>query len=121
DDEEAISHVKMTLDDIVKAEVRRLITDEKVRPDGRQPDEIRPLSSRLGILPRTHGSGVFTRGHTQVLSVCTLGALGDVQILDGLDLVESKRFRHRYNFPNFSVGDMGPLRGPRRRLFGHGA
>src|SRR5699024_6142655 len=89
----------------VKAEVRRLITDEKVRPDGRQPDEIRPLSSRVGILPRTHGSGLFTRGQTQVLSVCTLGALGDVQILDGLDLEESKRFMHHYNFPNFSVGE----------------
>ena len=121
DDEEAISHVKMTLDDIVKAEVRRLITDEKVRPDGRQPDEIRPLSSRVGILPRTHGSGLFTRGQTQVLSVCTLGALGDVQILDGLDLEESKRFMHHYNFPNFSVGETGPIRGPGRREIGHGA
>src|SRR5699024_4355894 len=102
DDEEAISHVKMTLDDIVKAEVR-------------------PLSSRVGILPRTHGSGLFTRGQTQVLSVCTLGALGDVQILDGLDLEESKRFMHHYNFPNFSVGETGPIRGPGRREIGHGA
>src|SRR5699024_9963509 len=82
---------------------------------------IRPLSSRVGILPRTHGSGLFTRGQTQVLSVCTLGALGDVQILDGLDLEESKRFMHHYNFPNFSVGDTGPIKGPRRRHIVHGA
>src|SRR5699024_4344884 len=106
---------------IVKAEVRRLITDEKVRPDGRQPDEIRPLSSRVGILPRTHGSGLFTRGQTQVLSVCTLGALGDVQILDGLDLEESKRFMHHYNFPKLSGRETGPIRGPGRREIGHGA
>src|SRR5699024_11875408 len=100
------------LDDIGNAEVHRLITDAKVRPDGSQTDEIRPLSTRVGILPRTHGSGLFTRGQTQVLSVCTLGALGDVQILDGLDLEESKRFMHHYNFPNFSVGETGPIRGP---------
>lgn len=121
EDEEAISHVKMTLDDIVKDEVRRLISEEKIRPDGRKPEDIRTLSSRVGILPRTHGSGLFTRGQTQVLSVCTLGALGDVQILDGLDLEESKRFMHHYNFPNFSVGETGPIRGPGRREIGHGA
>jgi len=121
EDEEDISQVKMVLDELVKEEVRRLITEEKVRPDGRKIDEIRPLSSRVGVLPRTHGSGLFTRGQTQVLSVSTLGALGDVQILDGLDLEESKRFMHHYNFPQFSVGETGPIRSPGRREIGHGA
>ncbi|MDC3416354.1 polyribonucleotide nucleotidyltransferase [Aquibacillus salsiterrae] len=116
-----IGQVKGILDKLVKEEVRRLITKEKIRPDGRKTDEIRPLSSRIGVLPRTHGSGLFTRGQTQALSVCTLGALGDVQILDGLDLEESKRFMHHYNFPSFSVGETGPIRGPGRREIGHGA
>ncbi len=120
-EEEVQLQVKAIFDDMMKDEVRRLITDEKVRPDGRKIDEIRPLSSRVSILPRTHGSGLFTRGQTQVLSVCTLGALGDVQILDGLDLEESKRFMHHYNFPQFSVGETGPIRGPGRREIGHGA
>jgi polyribonucleotide nucleotidyltransferase len=120
-DEETIKNVKDILDKMVKDEVRRLITQEKIRPDGRRPDEIRPLSSRVNLLPRTHGSGLFTRGQTQALSVCTLGALGDVQILDGLDLEESKRFMHHYNFPSFSVGETGPIRGPGRREIGHGA
>ena len=84
-------------------------------------NEIRPLASEVGILPRTHGSGLFTRGQTQALSVCTLGALGEVQIIDGLGLEESKRFMHHYNFPNFSVGETGPIRGPGRREIGHGA
>src|SRR5699024_3188352 len=88
---------------------------------GRAPEVIRPLSSRVGLLPRTHGSGLFTRGQTQVLSVCTLGALGDVQILDGLDLEETKRFMHHYNFPQYSVGETGPIRAPGRREIGHGA
>ncbi|KGP92904.1 polynucleotide phosphorylase [Pontibacillus chungwhensis BH030062] len=118
---EKISQVKSVLDKIVKEEVRRLITKEKIRPDGRKPEEIRSLSSRVGVLPRTHGSGLFTRGQTQALSICTLGALGDVQILDGLDLEESKRFMHHYNFPHFSVGETGPMRGPGRREIGHGA
>src|SRR5699024_1339855 len=119
--EDVINQVKSIMDDMVKEEVRRLITKEKIRPDGRKNDELRPLSSRVGILPRTHGSGLFTRGQTQVLSVCTLGALGDVQILDGLDLEESKRFMHHYNFPQYSVGETGPIRGPGRREIGHGA
>ncbi|MFB4475564.1 polyribonucleotide nucleotidyltransferase, partial [Oceanobacillus caeni] len=121
DEPEIYNQVKTILDKLVKAEVRRLITVEKVRPDGRMIDEIRPLSSRVGVLPRTHGSGLFTRGQTQALSVCTLGALGDVQILDGLDLEESKRFMHHYNFPQYSVGEVGPIRGPGRREIGHGA
>ncbi|WP_373896053.1 polyribonucleotide nucleotidyltransferase [Virgibacillus natechei] len=121
EESEIISQVKSSLDKIVKEEVRRLITKEKVRPDGRKVDEIRPLSSRINVLPRTHGSGLFTRGQTQALSICTLGALGDVQILDGLDLEESKRFMHHYNFPQYSVGETGPIRGPGRREIGHGA
>ncbi|MFC5603111.1 polyribonucleotide nucleotidyltransferase [Sporosarcina koreensis] len=120
-DEDTIKQVKNILDHLVKEEVRRLITDEKVRPDGRGLDEIRPLASEVGILQRTHGSGLFTRGQTQALSVCTLGALGEVQIIDGLGLEESKRFMHHYNFPNFSVGETGPIRGPGRREIGHGA
>ncbi len=106
---------------LLKEEVRRLITEEKVRPDGREPAEIRPLNSQAGILPRTHGSGLFTRGQTQALSICTLGALGEHQIIDGLGVDENKRFMHHYNFPNFSVGETGPIRGPGRREIGHGA
>lgn len=121
DEESDIGQVKEILHKIVKEEVRRLITSEKVRPDGRAPEEIRPLDSQINILQRTHGSGLFTRGQTQVLSICTLGALGDVQILDGLGLEESKRFMHHYNFPHFSVGETGPIRAPGRREIGHGA
>lgn len=120
-DEETLKQVKYVLDKIVKEEVRRLITVEKIRPDGRKIDEIRPLSSAVGLLPRAHGSGLFTRGQTQALSVCTLGALGDVQVLDGLGLEESKRFMHHYNFPPFSVGETGRMGGPGRREIGHGA
>lgn len=120
-DEATIKQVKQILSKLVKEEVRRLITVEKVRPDGRQIDEIRPLSSEVGLLARTHGSGLFTRGQTQALSICTLGALGDVQILDGLGIEETKRFMHHYNFPQFSVGETGPMRGPGRREIGHGA
>jgi polyribonucleotide nucleotidyltransferase len=120
-EEPVLKQVKQILDKLVKGEVRRLITEDKIRPDGRKVDEIRPLSSEVGLLPRTHGSGLFTRGQTQALSICTLGALGDVQILDGLGLEEEKRFMHHYNFPNFSVGETGPMRGPGRREIGHGA
>ncbi|MFP7477595.1 polyribonucleotide nucleotidyltransferase [Terribacillus saccharophilus] len=120
-DDDTIKQVKGILDKLVKEEVRRAITKDKIRPDGRGVDEIRPLSSRIGVLPRTHGSALFTRGQTQALSVCTLGALGDVQILDGLDTEETKRFMHHYNFPHFSVGETGPIRGPGRREIGHGA
>lgn len=120
-DDETLKQVNHILDKMVKDEVRRLITEDKVRPDGRKLDEIRPLSSEVGILARTHGSGLFTRGQTQALSICTLGALGDVQIIDGLGVEESKRFMHHYNFPQFSVGETGPSRGPGRREIGHGA
>ncbi|UMZ32134.1 polyribonucleotide nucleotidyltransferase [Priestia megaterium] len=120
-EEEVLNQVNEILSKLVKSEVRRLITEEKVRPDGRSIDEIRPLSSETNLLPRTHGSGLFTRGQTQALSICTLGALGDVQILDGLSVEESKRFMHHYNFPSFSVGETRPMRGPGRREIGHGA
>ncbi|SDY70292.1 polyribonucleotide nucleotidyltransferase [Evansella caseinilytica] len=121
EEEDRSSDAKEVLDKIFKDTVRKLITKEKIRPDGRKVDEIRPLSSEIDMLPRTHGSGLFTRGQTQALSVCTLGALGDVQILDGLGIEESKRFMHHYNFPSFSVGETGPIRGPGRREIGHGA
>ncbi|MDV2580650.1 polyribonucleotide nucleotidyltransferase [Alkalibacillus haloalkaliphilus] len=118
---DVIGQVKAVLDSIVKEEVRRLITVDKIRPDGRKVDQVRLLTSRTEVLPRTHGSAMFTRGQTQALSVCTLGPLGDVQILDGLDLEEEKRFMHHYNFPQYSVGETGPVRGPGRREIGHGA
>ncbi|MCR4430564.1 MAG: polyribonucleotide nucleotidyltransferase [Tepidanaerobacteraceae bacterium] len=107
--------------DILKEEVRKMITYEGVRPDGRTSTQIRPISCEVGILPRTHGSGLFTRGQTQVLTVATLGALGDVQILDGLGIEESKRYMHHYNFPPYSTGETKVLRGPGRREIGHGA
>lgn len=119
--EDKLKIVKEVLDKIIKEEVRRLITHEKMRPDGRNVNEIRPISSEVALLPRTHGSGLFTRGQTQALSVCTLGALGDVQILDGLGVEESKRFMHHYNFPPFSVGEARAPRPPSRREIGHGA
>ncbi|OAH53808.1 MULTISPECIES: polyribonucleotide nucleotidyltransferase [Bacillaceae] len=120
-EEESVREASEILDKIVKEEVRRLITVEKIRPDGRKINEIRPLASETALLPRTHGSAMFTRGQTQVLSIATLGALGDVQILDGLGVEESKRFMHHYNFPSFSVGETRPLRAPGRREIGHGA
>ncbi|EAX47081.1 Polyribonucleotide nucleotidyltransferase [Thermosinus carboxydivorans Nor1] len=106
---------------VLKEIVRKMITIDKVRPDGRKLDEIRPISCEVGLLRRTHGSGLFTRGQTQVLTVTTLGAIGDEQILDGLGVEESKRYMHHYNFPAFSVGETRPARGPGRREIGHGA
>ena len=116
-----LSKVKKIVDGIVTAEVRRLITQDKVRPDGRKVDEIRPLSSRVDVLPRTHGSALFTRGQTQALGVVTLGSLGENQIIDGLGLEDTKRFMLHYNFPPFSVGETGRYSGPGRREIGHGA
>ena len=108
-------------ENIEKEEVRRLIAIEHIRPDGRELDEIRPLESRVDILPRTHGSALFTRGQTQVLATTTLGSLSEFQILDGLSEEESKRFMLHYNFPAFSVGEMGRYGAPGRREIGHGA
>ncbi len=109
------------LDEIIKEEVRRLILEEGIRPDNRKVDEIRPLSCEVGLLPRAHGSGLFKRGQTQVLTVATLGASGDVQIIDGISEEESKRYMHHYNFPPYCVGETRVLRGPGRREVGHGA
>lgn len=113
--------INEALYNLQKAIVRRWILDEGKRVDGRALDEIRPLSAQVGILPRTHGSGLFSRGQTQVLTVATLGALGDMQKLDGIDEDEQKRYMHHYNFPSFSVGETRPSRGPGRREIGHGA
>ncbi|HBG02652.1 MAG TPA: polyribonucleotide nucleotidyltransferase [Firmicutes bacterium] len=108
-------------DTVMKEEVRRSITKDKVRPDGRRPDEIRPISCKVGLLPRVHGTGLFTRGQTQVLTALTLGLKSDEQMLDNLTDDESKRYIHHYNFPAFSVGEVRPVRGPGRREIGHGA
>ncbi len=106
---------------IIKEKVRENIIERGIRPDNRSIDEIRPISCEVGLLPRTHGSGLFTRGQTQVLTVATLGPISDVQILDGLSEEESKRYMHHYNFPAYSVGEARPSRGPGRREIGHGA
>ena len=119
--ESILKTVKKIVDMIEADEVRRLITDEKIRPDGRKMDEIRPLSADIDLLPRTHGSALFTRGQTQALSTTTLGAIGEHQILDGLGLEDSKRFMLHYNFPAFSVGETGRYGAPGRREIGHGA
>ena len=114
-------YVDMVLEHILADEVRRLITDDKIRPDGRAVSEIRPLSSRVDIFERTHGSALFTRGQTQSLSVVTLGSLAEFQIIDGLGAEDSKRFMLHYNFPQFSVGSTGKYGSPGRREIGHGA
>lgn len=113
--------IKYVIQKVLKEIVRRMITVDKIRPDGRGLEEVRPIDCEVGILARTHGSGLFTRGQTQVLTVTTLGALGDEQILDGLGVEDSKRYMHHYNFPSFSVGETRPSRGPGRREIGHGA
>jgi len=119
--DKTIKQVKEVCHDIVYDEVRRLVSVEKIRPDGRKVDEIRPLDSQIDLLPRVHGSAMFTRGETQVISIATLGAMGDTQIIDDLSMVESKRFMHHYNFPPFSVGETGRMGSPGRREIGHGA
>ena len=113
--------IAAALDAAVKDAVRASILDRGVRPDGRTPTEIRPLSCQVGILPRTHGTGLFKRGETQVLTIATLGSFGEQQRLDNLSPEERKRFLHHYNFPPFSVGETRPLRGTSRRETGHGA
>ncbi len=119
--EKTIKEVEMILETIISEEVRRLITEEKIRPDGRKVDEIRPLDTQVDLLPRVHGSALFTRGQTQVLSVVTLASLNDVQIIDNLTDEDKKRFMHHYNFPPFSVGEVGRMGSPGRREIGHGA
>ena len=117
----AIKQVKEICHGIEADEVRRLIIEDKIRPDGRKIDEIRPLDSQVDILPRVHGSALFTRGETQVLSVTTLGPMNDNQIIDDVTEVDSKRFMHHYNFPPYSVGETGRMGNPGRREIGHGA
>ncbi len=119
--ESILKDVKKLTDMIEANEVRRLITEEKIRPDGRKMDEIRPLSASIDLLPRCHGSALFTRGQTQALSTTTLGAIGEHQILDGLGIEDTKRFMLHYNFPAFSVGETGRYGSPGRREIGHGA
>lgn len=116
-----LKHVQFTLDEILHGEVRRMIAVDKIRPDGRKVDEIRPLSSRVDVLPRVHGSALFTRGQTQSLGTVTLGSLNDNQIIDGLGEESNKRFMLHYNFPQFSVGETGRYGAPGRREIGHGA
>lgn len=120
-EEVPVKDIGAVLDDMLKEIVRRMITVEHVRPDGRALDEIRPITCEVGILPRVHGSAMFRRGQTQVITACTLGAVGDMQIIDDLGLIESKRYMHHYNFPGYSVGEVRPMRGPGRREIGHGA
>ena len=119
--EALLKDVKTIVDNIEGEEVRRLITEEHIRPDGRKMDEIRDLHAEVDLLARTHGSALFTRGQTQVLSITTLGALGEHQVLDGLGIEDEKRFMHHYNFPAFSVGETGRYGSPGRREIGHGA
>ncbi|MGG5314692.1 polyribonucleotide nucleotidyltransferase [Enterococcus sp. AZ072] len=121
DADQLTKEVKQIAEDLEKDVVRELITIDKIRPDGRKLDEIRALDSEVSVLPRVHGSGLFTRGQTQALSVCTLAPLGEHQIIDGLGIEDSKRFIHHYNFPQFSVGSTGRAFGPGRREIGHGA
>ena len=113
--------LRAALDGLMKYIVRRLITVDKIRPDGREMTEVRPITCEVDILPRPHGSALFTRGQTQILSTVTLGAAREEQILDGLDNESSKRYIHHYNFPPYSVGEARPMRGPGRREIGHGA
>lgn len=119
--EEYAQDIEDALYKLQKTIVRRWLLDEQKRVDGRKIQEIRPLSAEVGLLPRAHGSGLFRRGQTQVMTVATLGALGDAQIIDGLDNEEYRRYIHHYNFPSFSVGETKPSRGPGRREIGHGA
>ena len=123
--EEAAEERKMeiadSIHDLEKACVREMILEEHKRPDGRKVDELRPLSCEVGVLPRTHGSAIFTRGQTQVMSIVTLGMVSEEQMLDGIDEETEKRYMHQYNFPSYSVGEARPSRGPGRREIGHGA
>ncbi|MDB2136185.1 MULTISPECIES: polyribonucleotide nucleotidyltransferase [Clostridium] len=116
-----LGDIKEVLYTTQKKIVRNMLLNEKRRPDGRAFDQVRPLGCEVGILPRTHGTGLFTRGLTQVMTVATLGSISEIQILDGIDETQSKRYMHHYNFPGYSVGEVKPLRGPGRREIGHGA
>ena len=119
--EDKISDIKEVLYRMQKDVVRNMLLNERRRPDGRTFNQVRTIGCEVGVLPRTHGTGLFTRGLTQVMAVATLGSVGDIQILDGIDDAETKRYMHHYNFPGYSVGEVKPLRGPGRREIGHGA
>ena len=116
-----LREVKEQFEEAYRNEVRRRIVEDAIRPDGRKLNQIRPLSAETGVLPRVHGSGLFKRGQTQVMSIVTLGTPRDIQELDGLEPESSKRYMHHYNFPPYSTGEATPLRGPKRREIGHGA
>ncbi len=118
---ERMPEIRAALDNQTYQELRGLILDDGRRPDGRAPEDIRPISCEVSLLPRAHGSALFTRGQTQVLSIVTLGGVGDEQLIDDLGIVESKRYMHHYNFPAYSVGEVRPMRGPSRRDVGHGS
>jgi polyribonucleotide nucleotidyltransferase len=118
---ERVAQVKRAFGQLEKDVIRKRIAVDKLRPDGRQPDEIRPISCEAGLMPRTHGSALFTRGQTQALTLLTLGATGDAQRIDTINPEESKKYIHHYNFPPYSVGETGFMRGPKRRDIGHGA
>ena len=118
---ESDKEISYILYKVEKEIVRRMITHEKIRPDGRGVEEVRPVSCEVGLLPRTHGSGLFTRGQTQILTVTTLGPIGDEQVIDGLGPETAKHYIHHYNFPGYSVGEARPMRSPGRREIGHGA
>ena len=119
-EERSEQEVSGNFESLLKKTTRAMILDEGVRPDGRSLREIRPISCSVGVLPRTHGTGLFTRGQTQVLTICTLGSTADEQTIDGLGANEKKRYMHHYNFPPYSVGETRPMRGPGRREIGHG-
>jgi polyribonucleotide nucleotidyltransferase len=118
---EAAKACQGVLDELEKSLLRKMVLQDRIRIDGRKLDQVRPIYCQVGVLPRTHGTGLFTRGETQVMTVATLGAVSDEQILDGLGVEESKRYMHHYNFPPYSVGEARPMRGPGRREIGHGA
>ena len=118
---ESENEINVIIENMLRKEVRRLILEEGRRPDNRKVNEIRPITTEVGLLPRTHGSGLFTRGQTQALTIATLGSISDAQVIDGLGVEESKRYMHHYNFPPYSVGEPRPMRGPGRREIGHGA
>lgn len=118
---EQAAEVKTALEQLLGGVFRRLVLERGIRPDGRTPEEVREISSSIGLLPRAHGSALFTRGQTQILSTVTLGTVGEEQLIDDLGIEESKRYMHHYNFPPYSVGEVKPMRGPSRRDIGHGA
>jgi len=118
--EEKIDYAKTLIKKILKEALKKLVLEKEIRPDGRKLDEIRPVQAYAGILPRTHGSGLFIRGATKSLSIVTLGSPSDQKLIEGMEFRGKKRFMHHYNFPPYCSGEIKPLRGPGRREIGHG-